>query len=181
MACRGGSSPTCTGRLFTVVPPSRHPWATRRPLRQSVPFTMSMSMIFTPTHRTRPLLAVADPFRRDAEHNLTVQKSVEAAGGADVVLSASVLNVVSDLKDRMRHLLVCARAMKVRRRCRAPASLPLPAPRFPPHLSSTPSDKHHALVNCNIRGYRTPFPPMALGDADVKPGARLYIFVWAGS
>lgn len=55
---------------------------------------------------------VADPFNRSQEHNLAVQDVVESNGGADVVLSVSVLNVVADLKERVKHIALARRALK---------------------------------------------------------------------
>jgi len=54
----------------------------------------------------------ADPFRRTVEHNLSVQTEIEAAGGADVVMSISVLNVIKEVNNRVEHAVIAHRSMK---------------------------------------------------------------------
>ena len=56
---------------------------------------------------------VADPFGRSPSHNASVQSLVESRGGADVVLSISVLNVIRDDGIRSRHVAVVHKAVKV--------------------------------------------------------------------
>jgi hypothetical protein len=50
-----------------------------------------------------------DPYRRAQSHNEDVQRQVEAAGGADVVTSISVLNVIREETDREAHIRLCRR------------------------------------------------------------------------
>ena len=58
------------------------------------------------------VVLTADPFRRSEAHNLDVQHTVEANGGADVVLSISVLNVIAEPRERMRHVRTAHRALR---------------------------------------------------------------------
>lgn len=62
--------------------------------------------------KTNAKVLTADPWRRSAEHNEAVQRTVEAAGGADVVASVSVLNVVADAHNRLAHIKLVRRALK---------------------------------------------------------------------
>mmetsp|Transcript_46323 Transcript_46323/g.85121 ORF Transcript_46323/g.85121 Transcript_46323/m.85121 type:complete len:273 (-) Transcript_46323:184-1002(-) len=62
--------------------------------------------------RSDVTVLVADPFNRSKEHNLKVQEQVEKAGGADVVTSISVLNVVPDVKNRIRHIALVHQVLK---------------------------------------------------------------------
>lgn len=57
-------------------------------------------------------ILVADPFRRTSRHNTAVQEELESGGGADVVVSASVLNVVQPLEQRLHHFDIAQRALK---------------------------------------------------------------------
>jgi hypothetical protein len=54
----------------------------------------------------------ADPFRRSEAANVAVQAQVEAAGGADVVASISVLNVIPEVGNRVAHAVIAHRALK---------------------------------------------------------------------
>ena len=50
-------------------------------------------------------MLVADPYHRSAEHNESVEKALEQQGGAEIVTSMSVLNVLqkrSDIEDHIR-------------------------------------------------------------------------------
>lgn len=49
---------------------------------------------------------VMDPFGRDRAHNEAQQKIVQSSGGADVVTSVSVLNVIATKEQRLRHCCV---------------------------------------------------------------------------
>jgi hypothetical protein len=53
-----------------------------------------------------------DPFRRRRDHNVAVQRIVEARGGADVVTSISVLNVIQDAPSRLRHIRLLHRILR---------------------------------------------------------------------
>ena len=44
-----------------------------------------------------------DPYFRSKEHNEEIQNIIENIGGADIVTSMSVLNVIEDRKPRLRH------------------------------------------------------------------------------
>eukprot|EP00039_Didymoeca_costata_P025761 m.14184 g.14184 ORF g.14184 m.14184 type:complete len:268 (+) comp5031_c0_seq1:67-870(+) len=55
---------------------------------------------------------VVDPFRRSASHNKQAQAEIEANGGADMVSSVSVLNVVPDQVNRLKHIGVVYTALK---------------------------------------------------------------------
>ena len=55
---------------------------------------------------------VADPFHRSAQHNAKVQRAIEAAGGADIVTSNSVLNVLCSASDRAAHVRMVYSALK---------------------------------------------------------------------
>lgn len=57
-------------------------------------------------------ILTADPFQRTMEHNLAVQTEIEAAGGADVVISISVLNVIKEVNNRVEHAVIAHRSMK---------------------------------------------------------------------
>lgn len=57
-------------------------------------------------------MLVADPFNRTKEHNLEVQRVVEGNAGAHVVTSISVLNVIPDVKNRMRHIRLVHEAVR---------------------------------------------------------------------
>jgi hypothetical protein len=54
----------------------------------------------------------ADPFRRPAAHNAAVQAQVEEAGGADVVASISVLNVIKEPANRVAHAALAHKVLK---------------------------------------------------------------------
>jgi hypothetical protein len=54
----------------------------------------------------------ADPYNLSAEANSAAQRAVEAAGGADVVLSASVVNVIPTVSARLQHYAVARLALK---------------------------------------------------------------------
>ncbi|CAK0808652.1 unnamed protein product [Prorocentrum cordatum] len=58
------------------------------------------------------LVVAADPYNRGEEENLAAQRAVEAAGGADAVTSASVLNVVPDQESRAAHVRLLHRALR---------------------------------------------------------------------
>lgn len=47
---------------------------------------------------------IVDPYNRSKEHNVNVQKTIESVGGADVVTSLSVLNVIRNKKIRENHI-----------------------------------------------------------------------------
>lgn len=64
------------------------------------------------SERTGCTVHTADPFRRDAAHNEAVQSAVEAAGGADVVASISVLNVIAEQTNRLAHISLARRALR---------------------------------------------------------------------
>jgi hypothetical protein len=55
---------------------------------------------------------VVDPFCRSKEHNLEVQDVIMKKGGADIVTSMSVLNVVDTIQSRLRHCAVAWEALK---------------------------------------------------------------------
>lgn len=55
---------------------------------------------------------VLDPFARSPEHNQEVQATITERGGADVVTSISVLNVVPEVSNRIRHLVLCHYILK---------------------------------------------------------------------
>merc|ERR1712008_84832 len=55
---------------------------------------------------------VLDPFCRSADHNQQVQNRILENGGADVVASISVLNVVPEVSNRMRHLVLLHHILK---------------------------------------------------------------------
>lgn len=55
---------------------------------------------------------VMDPFGRSIEHNKIAQNLVELNGGADVVSSMSVLNVIPDQKNRLLHCAIVHTALK---------------------------------------------------------------------
>lgn len=57
-------------------------------------------------------MVVADPFNRSMDHNVAVQRKIESAGGADIVTSNSVLNVVPDVKSRISHILLVQKTLK---------------------------------------------------------------------
>uniref|UniRef100_A0A7S0DI31 Ribosomal RNA-processing protein 8 n=2 Tax=Amorphochlora amoebiformis TaxID=1561963 RepID=A0A7S0DI31_9EUKA len=57
-------------------------------------------------------MLVIDPFRRSRQHNQAMQKKVESVGGADVVTSMSVLNVLPTDSDCLDHIRVCWKAAK---------------------------------------------------------------------
>lgn len=54
----------------------------------------------------------ADPFRRAAEHNAAVQAAVVAAGGANVVVSISVLNVIAEHTSRIDHIALAYHSLR---------------------------------------------------------------------
>lgn len=54
----------------------------------------------------------ADPYNLSMEANTAAQRAIEAAGGADVVLSASVVNVVPTVRARLQHYALARRALK---------------------------------------------------------------------
>ena len=56
---------------------------------------------------------VVDPYNRSREHNMNVQKTIENAGGADVVTSLSVLNVIRNKKIRKSHIRLVYYTLKV--------------------------------------------------------------------
>ena len=58
------------------------------------------------------IVHVIDPFARSAEHNHTVQEAIEAAGGADIVTSISVLNVIQDVNARIAHIVTVHDALR---------------------------------------------------------------------
>jgi len=65
--------------------------------------------------KTGCIVHTADPWRRPAKHNEAVQRAVEAAGGADVVASVSVLNVIGGANrqaNRLAHIALAKRALK---------------------------------------------------------------------
>jgi len=55
---------------------------------------------------------VLDPFARSKEHNVAAQQKVVDNGGADVVTSISVLNVVPEVKNRIRHIVLVEHILK---------------------------------------------------------------------
>jgi len=55
---------------------------------------------------------VLDPFMRTAEHNHAVQKTITEKGGADVVTSISVLNVVPEVSNRIKHIVLVNHVLK---------------------------------------------------------------------
>merc|ERR1712129_329683 len=55
---------------------------------------------------------VLDPFTRSVDHNQKVQKRILEKGGADVVTSISVLNVIPEVSNRMRHLVLVHHILK---------------------------------------------------------------------
>jgi hypothetical protein len=55
---------------------------------------------------------VIDPYNRSMEHNARVQKIIEERGGADVVTSISVLNVIPTHETRVEHVRVVHKALK---------------------------------------------------------------------
>ena len=57
-------------------------------------------------------VATADPFRRSAQHNGAVQELVEREGGADVVASISVLNVIAEVDNRLAHIALAYRVLR---------------------------------------------------------------------
>lgn len=59
------------------------------------------------------IVMVIDPFARSHEHNISIQIHLKSSGLADVVSSMSVLNVISNLENRLRHCLVMFNALKV--------------------------------------------------------------------
>jgi flagellar assembly factor FliW len=56
---------------------------------------------------------VVDPYNRSREHNMNVQKTIENSGGADVVTSLSVLNVIRNKKIRKGHICLVYYTLKV--------------------------------------------------------------------
>lgn len=54
----------------------------------------------------------ADPYNRPAAENAAAQRAVEEAGGADVVTSMSVLNVVQEREARAEHLRLLRQAVR---------------------------------------------------------------------
>jgi len=54
----------------------------------------------------------ADPFRRSAEHNHSVQQAVSSAGGANVVASISVLNVIAEVANRIDHIALAHASLR---------------------------------------------------------------------
>lgn len=54
----------------------------------------------------------ADPYNLPPHANAASQRAVEAAGGADVVLSASVVNVLPTARARLEHYALARRALK---------------------------------------------------------------------
>lgn len=54
----------------------------------------------------------ADPFRRTEAHNLAVQEQVASAGGADAVVSISVLNVIAEVANRVDHIALAHAALR---------------------------------------------------------------------
>ena len=54
----------------------------------------------------------ADPYNLPAQANEASQRAIEAAGGADVVLSASIVNVVPTVSARLEHYALARRALK---------------------------------------------------------------------
>ena len=57
-------------------------------------------------------VVTADPFRRTAQHNDEVQAFVEGEGGAHVVASISVLNVVAEVDSRLAHIALAYRVLR---------------------------------------------------------------------
>ena len=55
---------------------------------------------------------VLDPFTRTTNHNQEVQQRIMRAHGADVVTSISVLNVIPEVKNRVRHLVLVHHILK---------------------------------------------------------------------
>ena len=55
---------------------------------------------------------VVDPFNRSAEHNEGVEKIITGRGGADVVTSISVLNVIPTHESRIEHVRVVYQALR---------------------------------------------------------------------
>ena len=55
---------------------------------------------------------VMDPFTRTTKHNQDVQQRIIGAHGADVVTSISVLNVIPELSNRVRHLVLVYHILK---------------------------------------------------------------------
>ena len=57
-------------------------------------------------------MMVADPFNRPIEHNKKVQEEVAKRGGADLVTSMSVLNVIPDLSSQTWHVWLLHHILK---------------------------------------------------------------------
>ena len=55
---------------------------------------------------------VVDPFNRSAEHNEGVEKIITGRGGAEVVTSISVLNVIPTHESRIEHVRVVYQALR---------------------------------------------------------------------
>lgn len=62
--------------------------------------------------KTSMNMMVADPFNRPVEHNKEVQASVAKHGGADMVTSMSVLNVIPDLPSQIWHVWLVHHILK---------------------------------------------------------------------
>lgn len=56
---------------------------------------------------------VIDPFSRSKQHNCQVQKMITEIGGADIVTSISVLNVIDNVTCRLRHIFVVYDALRM--------------------------------------------------------------------
>lgn len=55
---------------------------------------------------------VIDPFNRSIEHNMYVQELIQRRNGACMVTSMSVLNVIEDREDRLKHIVLLYRILK---------------------------------------------------------------------